>query len=164
MEILESIVSTNTCTKRNGTVDLFRVLCAILVIIIHTKPFLDTNEEMAFLWIDVLPRIAVPFFFCIAGYYFIFDTAKDKRKTIRYLKKQFLLYFQWSILYFLIGMISALQQGKSILYYTVDSVIGFVLYGTRYHLWFYPVLLTVAFLFYVGTKNYTASCCCFLQE
>ena len=48
-------------TKEYAAVDIFKFLCAVLVIIIHTKPF-----ENVF-WIDaafgVITRFAVPFFF-----------------------------------------------------------------------------------------------------
>lgn len=57
--------------KRNNIVDIFRLICAILVVAIHTNPLTDINYYFGYLGSQILPRIAVPFFFSISGYYYI---------------------------------------------------------------------------------------------
>ena len=56
---------------RNNAIDIFRYVCAILVISIHSEPFLEINSSLHYFFVQVVPRIAVPFFFTIAGYYYI---------------------------------------------------------------------------------------------
>ena len=56
--------------QRNNSIDIFRLICAVLVIIIHTRPFEDQNELLGYIVVQILPRIAVPFFFCVSGYYY----------------------------------------------------------------------------------------------
>ena len=56
--------------QRNEAVDIFRVICAFLVIIGHTRPFMNINSNLDFFLTNVLLRIAVPFFFIVSGYFF----------------------------------------------------------------------------------------------
>ena len=57
--------------QRVYSIDFFRLVCALLVVVIHTEPLCDINEIIGFITIQILPRIAVPFFFCVSGYYYI---------------------------------------------------------------------------------------------
>ena len=58
-------------------VDIFKMACAILVMIIHTKPF-----ENIF-WIDagigMVTRFAVPYFFTVSGY-FLYKKVEEKSR------------------------------------------------------------------------------------
>lgn len=51
--------------NRNCSIDIFRYVCAILVVVIHTIPFGDISKEMGYIFSQIISRIAVPFFFCI---------------------------------------------------------------------------------------------------
>ena len=76
--------------QRNEAVDIFRVICAFLVIIGHTRPFIQLNSNLDFFFTNVLLRIAVPFFFMSSGYLLCRGINKTKDKKIyilRYLKK-----------------------------------------------------------------------------
>ena len=44
-------------------IDYVKVICAILVVCIHTGPLLSVNEEMNFFLVQVLARMAVPYIF-----------------------------------------------------------------------------------------------------
>lgn len=54
--------------KEYPAVDVFKMICAILVILIHTKPFANN------FWLDagigMMTRFAVPYFFSISGFFF----------------------------------------------------------------------------------------------
>lgn len=69
-----------TNKERNNSIDIFRYLCAVMVIAIHTHPFSEVNEELGYLCTQVLPRIAVPFFFAIAGYFYIQKIEKNQNR------------------------------------------------------------------------------------
>ena len=49
----------------------------------HTKPFAEVNSTIAYLFEAILPRIAVPFFFAIAGYYYIKKITKEVEANIK---------------------------------------------------------------------------------
>ena len=55
----------------NNSIDIFRLLCAVMVVAIHTAPFSDISGPLGDLCTNLLPRIAVPYFFATAGYFYI---------------------------------------------------------------------------------------------
>lgn len=63
--------------KRINSIDIFRYICAILVVAVHATPFTEINSTIAYIFEAILPRIAVPFFFAISGYYYIKKITKD---------------------------------------------------------------------------------------
>lgn len=48
--------------ERNSSIDIFRYICAIMVIAIHTHPFMEISEKCGYVFTQITPRIAVPFF------------------------------------------------------------------------------------------------------
>lgn len=69
--------------ERNHSIDSLKLLCALLVVLIHCKyPYKA----------DVLPvtDVAVPLFFCISGY-FVFGTKRSWKRVGRIAK-----IFAWS--------------------------------------------------------------------
>lgn len=63
------VVSNNE--TRNNSIDIFRMFCAITIVMIHTKFLYDVNFDLGYFFRHVASRVAVPFFFCIMGYYYI---------------------------------------------------------------------------------------------
>ena len=62
-------IKLGTYSGRNCSIDLFRLLCAIFVVAIHTKLFFDINPILGYSVKHAITRIAVPFFFCVMGFY-----------------------------------------------------------------------------------------------
>ena len=99
--------------REYAAVDIFKMVCAILVMLIHTKPF-----ENVF-WIDagigMVTRFAVPFFFTVSGY-FLFKTARrvpSKKWMIvgRYLLRLIRFYAIWYVVFRLVdGLLSGSFQ------------------------------------------------------
>lgn len=89
--------------KPNNGINLFKFLCAFLVIGIHTEPFGNFGIlDSAF---GVITRIAVPYFFvCSSYFYFLKGSTKDKLKN--YIKRIFVLYLLWSLIYFIYDIIT----------------------------------------------------------
>lgn len=54
---------------RINSIDIFRYICSVMVIAIHTAPFSDINEQLGYAFSQIIPRIAVPFFFAVSGYF-----------------------------------------------------------------------------------------------
>lgn len=104
--------------KEYAAVDVFKMFCAILVMLIHTKPF-----ENIF-WIDaaigMLTRIAIPFFFTVSGF-FLFKKVNEKpeEKWIT-IKKYIIRLVRFYIIWFVIFRV-------------LDILLGGPYHGWRYY-------------------------------
>lgn len=124
---------------RNHSIDIFRYLCAILIVIIHTNPMADFGANISFGVSQILTRIGVPFFFAVAGYFYTQKLEKGQKVFLSYIKKLFTTYFIWSCVYILIEFI---KWGHSeIKGFIVTSALNFLIKGSYYHFWFFPALI-----------------------
>ena len=70
--------------KRNyPMIDIMRIIASILVIGIHTYPFLQISPSLDFITTHIIGRIAVPFFFMTTAF-FLFEHGEP---TLQRLKK-----------------------------------------------------------------------------
>lgn len=76
---------------RNCSIDIFRYVCAVLVVGIHTHPLSDFNYEAGYIFSDIVPRIAVPFFFAAAGYFYIQKLESGKKPFLASCAYRFLV-------------------------------------------------------------------------
>ncbi len=131
-------MNNNISKYRNCSIDIYRYICAIMVIAIHTHPFSDINQNLGFICTQVLTRIGVPFFFCVAGYFYI-QKLETGKPFFPYLKRLISIYLIWSFVYFFIDF---LEWGYSNpLGFIVNCVLSFTVYGSYYHFWFFPALI-----------------------
>lgn len=73
------------------SVDVFKFVAAILVVAIHSKPFIfSTDLDYYF---TCLCRTAVPFFFVSTGYFFFLKEKPNIRKYTRRLSTLYVLWF-----------------------------------------------------------------------
>ncbi len=80
-------------SKTNKAIDIVKLIMAFLVVAIHTEPFgawfiLDKG-------FGIITRLCVPFFFVASSYFFF----RQNGDPIHYLKRLFLLYLIWSVIY-----------------------------------------------------------------
>lgn len=130
--------------ERNNSIDLFRFVCAILVVVIHISPFDFINESVTYIVVQILPRIAVPFFFCVSGYFCIrqLEETGDFKWISNYIIKILKVYIFWSVLYFIKDVYIAVCDGNiDILSMIKGFVVRFLVYGSNYHFWFFIALL-----------------------
>ncbi len=135
--------------KRNNSIDLFRYVCAVLVVIIHTEPFY--TGEWAGLGIflkEFLARIAVPFFFAVSGYFLFLKIDQDGKAPFRSAWRLTKVYLFWSIPYLLLNL---WVLRKDIPAFFGRTVTDLFIHGTSSHFWFFPALiyatLIVAFIY-----------------
>ena len=88
---------------------------------------------------SIIPRISVPFFFIVSGYFFFPNLHNKKPEFLRYIKKLGLVYLKWSLLYFFIDFI--LWGYRDLKGYLINSVVGLFYYGSYFHFWFFPALI-----------------------
>ncbi|HOW42791.1 MAG TPA: acyltransferase family protein [Candidatus Omnitrophota bacterium] len=149
---------------RITSIDSFKVIAIFAVICIHTRPFKYSgisylNDNLLFIskLINVSCRFAVPFFFIVTGYFWG-EALKQGEKIEGLLKKTVLKlvksYLFWMTVYaffpegfmdailkdgLLIGLKKSFEANTLVL--IKEHLLGFVLRGTSFHLWFIPALL-----------------------
>lgn len=124
---------------KNSSIDIFRYICAIMVVAIHTNPFADINSTLAYLFTEIIPRIGVPFFFAVSGYFYIQKLEKNEKPFFHYIKRLLTTYFIWSCLYFLIDFI---KWGHSdIKGFAKNCIYSFAITGSCYHFWYFPAIV-----------------------
>ena len=125
--------------QRIPSIDLFRYVCGVLVIAIHTRPMEEISQNLGYITSDVLPRIAVPFFFAVSGFFYFQNLMSGKKPFRRTFSRLLLTYTVWSCLYYFIDFI---QWGhENLRGFLSNCLLGFLTYGSYYHFWFFPALL-----------------------
>ena len=73
-------------------IDILKYICAILIIILHLRPFQNFSDELDLAFNNIITRTCVPIFFLITGY-FVAKKEKDSPDYIKnYIKKTISLY------------------------------------------------------------------------
>lgn len=142
-----------TDRQTNNSVNIMRLVCAYLVVAIHTEPLTDISTEAGFFATEVITKIAVPFFFLVSGYYYCQKIKKDRSYFKTYIRNLLSGYCVWTGIYFIVNLFSAINGGYfTIKSYIVDCVVRFFLYGPYYHLWYMPALFVAVFIVTVVEK------------
>jgi len=145
--------------NRIESVDIFRLIAIIGVIVIHTTPFRSgpvADSETAFdlaMVCNQLVRFAVPFFFIISGYFWGLKVRGGEdtvNMTLTRAGRLLFLYIAWCLIYLLPLDIGAFFEWGAlgplkISYWAIDNLINdpvrIFFEGTRSHLWFLIGLL-----------------------
>jgi len=136
----------NRYNDRNCSIDMFRIICAILVVAIHTALLEDINSTAGYIANQVIPIIAVPFFFCVSGFYYIKGLVAKKHVFKKTVKKLLIVYTIWSFIYFLINFYwGVIKQQESIGVFIKNTVVNYFITGSYYHMWFFPALFFCIF-------------------
>lgn len=128
----------------NRRLDICKFILAILVVGIHTTPFLMWGG-VNFIFSNVICRIAVPMFATISSYLFYCDT---KRSIFKFTNHILRVYIIWTMIYFpLTYMLSACDVNwKS---YFKELVFR----GSFSHLWYLPSIAVSMVLVYLISKK-----------
>ena len=135
--------------KEYAAVDLFKMFCAVLVMLIHTKPF--DSVFLADAALGIITRFAVPFFFTTAGYFFYKKLSDHPEESISVLKGYLLRLFRFYAIWFLIFRVqNCLMSGhvKTFPFYVKQFF--FTTDGSP--LWFVPALIWAIILVYLLSR------------
>lgn len=153
--------------NRNLAVDIAKYLAALLVIGIHTALFSDLNDTLYFAVVQIVCRVAVPFFAVCTGYYLgsklsfgdrLENTSSNLSLFVHQWKKVFVLYFIWTCLYLVFSIPAWIQTGWFSPMAFVDYAVASITGGSHYHLWYllyllYSLPLVYILLRFVPTKR-----------
>ena len=92
--------------NRNSALDIAKYIAALLVIGIHTRPLADLSTEADFWLVEVLCRLAVPFFAVCSGFYLYpaSSNLQNNRSFRQTWVKIVSMYVGWSVFYLLIHL------------------------------------------------------------
>ena len=130
--------------KEYAAIDIARYISALLVVCIHTYPFIDISETFNIFWLQTICRLAVPFFFVVSGFFFFKKQTEDENENRELLKKYvsrlLKLYIIWTIIYIPYTIWNYSTTGFA--WYSIFAYIrDFFMSGSYYHLWFLPALM-----------------------
>lgn len=140
-------------------VDVCKIFCALLIVSIHIRPFTSFSEVLDFYVVDIIARLAVPFFYAATSFFFFKKLSFSKEgklvkcyennlKLIKYIKRIFLLYSIWSAIYLLWQIPYWNSIGWKGISAVVDYVIAFFLRGSVYHFWYFVSLIYGVIILY----------------
>lgn len=127
--------------ERNASIDIFRIICAIMVVSIHTGPLAEWGHNWWYLTVQVIPRIGVPFFFCTCGYFYVGSLLTGNYKFWKTMKRLLITYGIWSVIYYIQDVKYVLDGSASLGGFLVNCLRQFLLYGSREHFWFFPAVI-----------------------
>lgn len=128
-------------------IDIMRIIAAILVVGIHTYPFLQISPSLDFLITHIIGRIAVPFFFMTTSFFLFRQGVPSVSKLISVLK-QFLMIDIICILIYL--PIQIYNQSFSLDFMLILKDV--FMNGTFYHLWYLPASMIGIAIIYLLLK------------
>lgn len=164
-----------TLKKTNyNSIDLVKLICAILVVMIHIEPFGTHDSGSVFNLLNYgiqnyLARIAVPFFFVCSGF-FLYKKTKlnefDFEPTKKYAIKLLKFYIIWTLVYFPISFWGMLKNEKGFVYAFFSYIRDCIFTGSYAQLWYLPAtifsVLLISFLLAKKVKPKTILICAFV--
>jgi len=145
-------------SKRYNSIDIFRLVCAVLIVSIHTHPLSEVSSFADHLISGIIARFAVPFFLVVSGYFY-FDKLNNAgpKAVFPFLKKIIIIYSIWSIPYLLLEL-AAHYNEQPVWNILSKFMIDFLFFGSRYHFWYFPALIysviIITLLFIIFRKKH----------
>ncbi|MBQ4067981.1 MAG: acyltransferase [Lachnospiraceae bacterium] len=126
---------------RNSSIDIFRLCCAIMIIMGHTYFLKDISPIAGFWAARFLPRICVPFFLCTTGYFYIHGLKNGKNTFVKQIKYILKAYIAWTVIYYSLSLVLAIKNNESMGNFFKERFVNFFFEGSYYHLWYFPALI-----------------------
>ncbi len=140
---VNSVISGTNNHEHFDMIDIFRLVCALLILILHINPFDYAKYPSIYyyanlIFLDCIEVIALPFFFVTSGF-LVFRKIDidhvDFDYIFRYLKKIFRLYVIWTIIYFPLEVINS--KGSFTFIYFLKKFI----FSGCFQLWYLNALM-----------------------
>lgn len=156
--IMFKVEKTNCLSDKKELIciDLFKLICALLVVTIHIPMFNDINSELSFWTNQILARIAVPFFFISSGY-FVANKITDFSKILTYCKRILILYIIYTALYLPQIIYGWIKSDRNIIINIVAFIRNAFLIGSYTQLWFFVGILVATIILYLSIGKFKFS-------
>lgn len=111
------------------------MIAALLIVAIHTSPFISFSQIGDFMFTRIIARVAVPFFFMTSGFFLISRYTYNTERLCAFIKKTILIYGTAILIYIPINIYNG--------YFKIDNLLPNIIKdiafdGTLYHLWYLP--------------------------
>ena len=130
--------------KKYAAIDIAKYIAALLVVCIHTYPFIDISETFNTYWMHIVCRMAVPFFFTVSGFFFFKKWSENEEDNLvalkEFIKRLLRIYGIWTIIYLPLTIVNYISAGAP-WYSVIGWLRDLILNGSYYHLWFFPALI-----------------------
>ena len=126
---------------RNNAIDIMKIIASFLVVGVHAGLLEEISPQTAYLINSVFGRMAVPFFACVTGYFLSNHERKNNNAWKRNIKSLLKYYVIFSVIYLAWDFINHNFQGMSCVDFSITIIKRFFIYGTYYHLWFFPCMI-----------------------
>lgn len=139
--------------KYYAGIDYFRMIAALLVVTIHTRPLESFGKTADFMLSGIAARVAVPFFFMASGFFLLFGCAGhtgDSGKLFRFVKKTAIVYAAATLLYLPVNIYRGYFSAENIVSKVMQDI---VFDGTWYHLWYLPASVAGAAIAWVLVRK-----------
>ena len=146
--------------KNYNGIDLFKFIFAVIVVMIHAKPFADISETFNWFISNSLFNLAVPFFFITSGF-LLFGKIKNISNSIekvnavkKYVLHILKIYVVWTVLWLPLKMLGWYTGGGITTKKLFSHLLDFILTGTTGDaLWYLLALVFSAIVYSFITKN-----------
>lgn len=133
--------------------DVLKFIASILIVIFHINVYMNFVYRFDFVISSIITRLAVPFFFTIAGYLLAQNENKAPDYVKNYLKNLFKTYLVWSLIYLPWGIQYILEMNLDWYLFPVALFLGITYIGIYYHLWYFPALYFSIRILYFWKKR-----------
>ena len=118
-------------SERYVAIDIFRIVCSLLVVAIHCSIFIEQYSELYFIINNIIARIAVPFFFMTTGYFFYKKYSKNSNILKITILKLLQIYILWSIIYLAIELYSKAKTNSINIGYLIGMIKRIIFSGSH---------------------------------
>jgi len=133
--------------KNYAGIDLMKFAAAFLVTAIHIPLFQDVDLMLHYYFTMTLCRLAVPFFFVCAGYFFA-DKLEDGRAVRKYAARLLALYGVWTLLYLPQILYGDIGAGKNVVRIVRELAYRFAVTGSYTQFWYFPAIIVAVYVVY----------------
>lgn len=132
-------------------IDSFRLVAAILIVMIHTSPLSSFSETGDFILTRVSARVAVPFFFMTSGFFLISRYSCNAESLIGFVRRTAVIYGISIVIYIPVNLYNGYFKSD----YLLPNIVKDILFdGTLYHLWYLPAAMLGAVIAWYLVKRF----------
>ena len=139
-------------SKRYYSIDIMKLTAACLVLGIHAQLFSDVSRLLSEAVTGAVGRMGVPFFACVSGFFLFKAEMEGKSPLRRQILSLIRYYLVFSIIYITWDYVNGNFSGMELVTVVTTILKRFLLYGTYYHLWFFPYMILSLIVIYLGFR------------
>lgn len=129
-----------------------KLICACLVLGVHAQLFSDISRPLSEVVTGAAGRMGVPFFACVSGFFFFKAEMEGKSPLKRQILSLIRYYLVFSIIYIIWDYVNGSFSGMGPGTAAATVLKRFLLYGTYYHLWFFPCMILSLIVIRLGIR------------